>query len=402
MQSSSRRAFLGTSALAYTRILGANDRIRLGVIGTGGRGQYLITETTRTGQAQFVAVCDVYSVRRDKAAGLAGGAAKTYAEHERVLDHTDIDAVIVATPDHWHAPIAIDSCAAGKDVYVEKPMVHTPEDGLAVVKAARTHKRIVQVGMQARAIPHYQEARRRYVESGIIGKVGTVRTWYNENRGYVLQPPPGMERQPDGLDWKRWLGRGPKIGWNPDVYFSPYKWLHYDGGMVMGIGIHVIDSAHQFLGLRAPASVVAAGGIYHFPDRDTPDVVNLILEYPQKVTVTFEAEILSTGTSPNSEAGMYLRGTGGHLLVNRYDKTLGYEFKPNRKNTAEPAGRGAGDPPSAEHLIRNWLDCIRTRRRPIANEEEGHYSSAACWMGMEAYRTQSRVAWHEAWTLPPA
>src|SRR5262249_49664475 len=158
-------------------------------------------------------------------------------------------AVIVATPDHWHAPVAVDALNAGKDVYVEKPMVHYPKDGQAIVQAVRANKRVLQVGMQARAVPHFQEARKQAGEAGKMGKVGLVRTWYDANAGYIFTAPPGMEKKPEGLDWDRWIGRGPKIPWNANVYFSPYKWLHYDGGMIMGIGIHVIDSAHQFMHL---------------------------------------------------------------------------------------------------------------------------------------------------------
>jgi predicted dehydrogenase len=400
----SRRDFLragavATTAASYGRILGANDRIQLGIVGTGGRGQYLMRETNRIGGVTWVSVCDVYSVRRDQAAGIAGGSPKTYNEHERLLEQKEIDAVIVATPDHWHAPVAVDACRAGKDVYIEKPMVHFPADGQAVVQAARQNKRVVQVGMQARAIPHFQEARKKFVDSGAIGKVGLVRTWYDENAGYVLQPPPGMEQQPEGLDWQRWLGRGPKIPWNAGVYFSPYKWLHYDGGMIMGIGIHVIDSAHQFLGLHKPSGAVAAGGIYAFPDRDTPDVVTLALDYPQAVTVTFEAEILSIGTSPTSDAGLELRGTGGQLKVLRYTPKVGYEFRAKGKSK-EPPVTAPGDPASAEQLLRNWFECIRTREKTVANEEEGYYSSIACFMGRRALETKSRVVWDAAWDLP--
>jgi predicted dehydrogenase len=404
MPFSSRRDFIRSgaaiaSAASYSRILGANDRIRLGAIGTGGRGQYLMKEAGKTGAVDWVAVCDVYSVRRDQAAGIAGGSTKTYNEHERVLDHKDIDAVIVATPDHWHSAIAVDACKSGKDVYIEKPMVHFPKDGQAIVKAARDAKRIIQVGTQARAVPHWQKARNEFVESGKMGKVGLVKTWYNENGGYVQKPPAGMERKPDGLDWARWLGPGPKVAWNPDIYFSPYKWLHYDGGMIMGIGIHVVDSAHQFMKLKAPVAAVAGGGIYHFPDRDSPDVVNLVLEYPEKLNITFEAEIVSIGTSRSSEAGIELRGTGGHLRVNRYDPKLGYEYEAPTRGK-EPPITGPGDPSSAEWLIKNWLDCIRSREKTIANEVEAYYSSMACFMGRRALETKSRVVWDKDWDLP--
>jgi len=400
----SRRACLQTltsvlAAASYRRVLGANERIRVGVIGTGPRGQYLMRELNKTGQVEWVAVCDVYSVRRDQAATIAGGPVKTYNEYERLLEHADIDAVIVATPDHWHGIIATAACEAGKDVYVEKPMVHKPEDGQRLVAAARRYRRIVQVGMQARAIPHWQLARQKYVDSRVLGKVGLVRTWYNSNRGYVQKPPPGMEKKPEGLDWDRWLGPGPKVPWNPDIYFSPYKWLHYDGGMIMGIGVHVIDSARQFLGLKHPSAAVAGGGIYHYKDgRDTPDVVNLILEFPEEVNVTFEAEILTCGF-PSSSAGIQLRGRGGVLEVNRYDRKLGYRFTPNPETCSEPPAEGPGDPPSAQWLLEDWLECIRTRRKPIANEEEGYYSAVACYMGLLAYERRRRIEWRQAWAI---
>ena len=398
--SASRRSFFlsALTAAGATRVSGANDRIRLGVVGTGGRGQYLMKELKKTGTVDFDAVCDVYSVRADEAATLAGGSVQTYKDHRRVMEHKEIDAVVVATPDHWHGPIAVDACDAGKDVYVEKPMVHTPKDGLAIVKAARRNQRVVQVGMQARAIPHWQEARQRYVETGVIGTVGLVRTWYDSNGGYVLQPPKGMKRKPEGLDWERWCGPGPKIPWNPGVYFSPYKWLHYDGGMIMGIGVHVIDSAHQFLKLHQPAAAVAGGGIYHFKDRDTPDVVNLIIEYPQALNVTFQAEIMTCGM-PSSSAGLELRGTGGILRVQRYTRDFGYGYTPNPKNSDQPSANGPGDPPSAKWLVENWLDCIRTREKPVANEIEGYYSSVACYMGVQAYEKKRRIEWNPKWNV---
>jgi predicted dehydrogenase len=405
MPESSRRQFLGASvaamtAASYSRVLGANGRIRMGAIGTGGRGKYLMQELNKIGGIEWAAVCDVYNVRRDEAATIAGGPVKSYNDHRQLLDLKDVEAVVIATPDHWHAAIGIDACNAGKDIYVEKPMVHFPNAGQALVEAVRRNRRICQVGMQARAIPHFQRARERYVESGVMGKVGLVRTWYDANSGYILKAPPGMRQKPEGLDWDRWLGPGPKVSWNPEIYFSPYKWLHYDGGMVMGIGIHVIDSAHQFLKLTRPKAAVAAGGIYFYKDgRDTPDVVNIILEYPQELNVTFEAEILTAPGIP-SNAGIELKGAGGALTVLRYNRDLGYQYRPNSRYSDKPAEQIPGDPASAEWLIRNWLDSIRTRQKPIAGEEQGYWSSVACFMGAQALRTQSRVVWNDAWNLP--
>lgn len=398
----SRRSFLvsASTAVSAMRVLGAGDRIRIAVIGTGGRGQWLMKALQGIGGVKFVAVCDVYDVRRAEAARLAGGSVEQYLDYHDVLARKDVDAVIVATPDHWHAPVAVDAMNAGKDVYIEKPMVHDPADGVAIVKAARANRTVVQVGMQGRGLPWFVEAKKKYIDSGIMGKVGLARTWYLSNRGYVQTAPPGMERKPGGLDWDRWLGRGPKVPWNPDIYFSPYKWLNYDGGMIMGIGIHVLDSAHHWLGLRKPSVAVAGGGVQFYADgRDTPDVVSFVLDYfAEKVTLTFTAECL-TCPGVRTSAGVELRGTGGTLWGERYPADTGYEFTPNSKFTAEPAAKVAVKPANAEAILANWLGSIRDRKKTLANEEEGHYSAVACYMAKQAFLTRSPVKWDAAWDV---
>jgi predicted dehydrogenase len=401
----SRRSLLKASpavstAASWRRAAGANGRVRLGVIGTGPRGQYLMREVLKADLAQVVAVCDVYDVRRRQAAQLAPAPVAEYADHRRVLDHNDIDAVIVATPDHWHASITIDACRAGKDVYCEKPLVHTPEDGQAVVRAVRAHRRILQVGTQGRGMKQNVQAREEYVLPGILGKVGFVRTWYHSNAGYIQQPPPGMERKPDGLDWERWLGPGPRIPWNPAVYFSPYKWLHYDGGMIMGIGIHVVDTAHFLLGLSRPLAATATGGIYHYEDgRDTPDVITGAIEYPEKIALTFEAECLSA-PGVRTAAGLELRGTGGVLTVHRYQTRDSLVYEPNARFSQAPPARFDGVGPVALPMLENWIDCIRTRRQTVANEEAAYWSTLACFMMNRAWLTRTRVEWRPEWDLP--
>lgn len=399
-----RRSFLTNSALLATaasagRVLGANDRIRIGVVGAGGRGKYLMRSLVNMkANVEFAAVCDVWDVRRNEGEKAAGAPVQKYGDHRQVTDRKDIDAVIVATPDHWHAAVAVDALNAGKDVWVEKPMVHKPADGQRIVKAVRANRRVLQAGTQGRALPHFVEAKAKYVDSGILGKVGLVRTYYLSNRGYIQKAPPGMERKPEGLDWDRWCGPGPKVAWNPDIYFSPYKWLHYCGGMIMGIGIHVLDSAHHYLNLTKPVAVACFGGNYHYDDRDTPDAVSLIAEYPQ-ATVTFSAECL-TCPGVKTQAGIELRGAGGKLVVERYLPEAGYEYTPNDRFSKEPAARVAGPDARADDLLKDWLDAMRTRRKPVANEEAAYYSTVVCAMAVMAYETRSRVAWDRAWDLP--
>jgi predicted dehydrogenase len=407
MIDASRRAFLRASAVATTaasagRILGANSRIRIAVVGTGGRGQYLMRtlKAVAPNDIQIVAVCDIYDERRAAAAKLAGVPVEQYADYQQVVARKDVDAIIVATPDHWHAPIAVEAMNAGKDVYIEKPMVHNPWDGQAIVKAARANKRVVQVGMQGRMMPHFVEAKQKYIDSGVIGKVGLARTWYLSNTGYVLTAKPGFERKPEGLDWDRWLGRGPKVPWNPEIYFSPYKWLYYDGGMIMGIGIHVLDSAHHWLGLRKPSAAVAGGGTYFYNDgRDTPDVVSFVLDYPEKVSLTFTAECL-TAPGVKTSAGVELRGTGGTLWAERYVQDIGYSYTPNGKFSKEPAVKVPAKSANAETILKNWVECIRDRKKTVANEDEGYYSAVACFMANQAFQKKTRIVWDQAWDLP--
>lgn len=402
----SRRDFLRTSAAVIPaaasarRVLGANDRIRLGVIGTGSRGSYLMRCLGTLGGIEWVAVCDIYDVRREKAAEFAGPHVRQYLDYHQLLDHKDIDAVVIATPDHWHAQMTIDACRAGKDVYVEKPMTSVPEQGPEVVKAVRETGRIVQVGVQQRSVRHYIEAKQKIVEPGLLGKVGLVRTWYNANQGYTVPVPPGMEKKPEGLDWDRYLGWLPKMPWDPKRYFNRFAyWDISTGGQTGGLFVHLVDTVHWYLGLEKPSAAVAGGGIYHFNDgRDTPDVINLIVEYPQELNVTFEAEILTTPPGAYAAvAGMEFHGTGGVLSVFRYTRETGYLFVPrvNRQDKIT----GPGFPTAPEPHLTNWLDCVRSRNKPVADEESGHYSAMACHMGNLAYRQKQRITWRKEWDI---
>ncbi len=394
-QTVSRRAFLGTTMTAASamRVRGANERIRLGIIGTGGRGSHLIRMAKAAGGVEWVALCDAWDVRRDRAAELIGSPVEKCADYRQLLERKDIDAVIVATLDHWHSRMTVDACRAGKDVFVEKPMTSLPMQGHEVVRAVRETSRIVQVGVQQRSLAHFIEAKQRFFDSGLIGKVNMVRTIWNANTGYLTQPPPGMEQKPPGLDWEACLGWLPKIPWDPKRYFNRFAyWDFATGGQTGGLFVHMVDVVHWFLKIRRPASAVALGGIYRFNDgRDTPDNVNFILDYPDNVNVSFEATI--TDLIPRESADIVFMGSGGRLSIFRY----GYRFIPSEEN--QTYGEVAvGGSPEVAHMA-NWLDCIRTRKQPNADVVEGHYSAMACHIGNIAYREKRRVEWKKEWDV---
>jgi predicted dehydrogenase len=387
-----RRSFVVSAATAASamRVLGANDRVRIGIIGTGSRGSYLMGQANLAGNIQWVAVSDAWDVRRDRAKKLTGDDVAQFADYRALLDRKDIDGVIIATLDHHHAHMTVDACLAGKDVYIEKPMTSLPMQGHEVVRAVRQTKRLVQVGVQQRSLAHFLDAKQRFFDSGLIGKVHMVRTLWNANTGYLTPAPPDMEKKPPGLDWDAVVGWLPKIPWDPKRYFNRFAyWDFSTGGQTGGLFVHMVDVVHWYLGLERPLSAVALGGIYQYNDgRDTPDNINFILDYPGGINVTFEATI--TDLIPKESADIVFFGSGGRLSIFRY----GYRFLPAEKNAAEIASPG-----SKEQHVANWLDCIRTRKQPNANVVDGHYGAMACHIGNLAYREKTRIAWKKEWDV---
>lgn len=382
-----RRAFLAAAA-SYSRVLGANDRIRLGIIGTGGRGSYLMGQANKAGGMEWAAVCDAWDVRRDQAVRTLASGADKIADYRQLLDRKDIDAVIVATWDNNHSRLAIDACRAGKDVYVEKPMTSTPEQGPPMVRATRETKRVVQTGVQQRSTPHFEEARQRFIDSGQLGRVHMVRTIWNNNSGYLTKVPAGMETKPAGLDWEACLGTLKKIPWDPKRFFNRFAYMDLCCGQTGGLFVHMVDVVQWYLGITRPVSAVGLGGIYQFNDgRDTPDNINLILDYPEKLTVTFEASL--TDKVPVETADIVFIGEGGRLSIFRG----GYKFWAAGSKEAIVV-KGTPD-----YHMKNWLDCVRSRKDPNATVEQGHYAAMACHIGNIAYLKKARATWRPEWNI---
>jgi len=389
----SRRGMVGAvTAASAGRIIGANNRIRLGVIGTGGRGRYLMSNANKTASGiQWVAIADAYDLQRDRAEDAAGTKVDKYADYRNVLDRKDIDAVIIATWDQAHCEMAVAACEAGKDLYVEKPLTLHPMEGHQIVKAVRQHKRVLQTGTQQRTYPHFIEAKERFIDSGKIGRITMVRTIWNGNGAYRNQKPPaGMTQKPPGLDWDVCQAPLPKVPWDAKRYFNHYVYWDYSTNAQMGgLFVHMVDVAHWYLKVDKPLAAVCMGGIYlGHEGRDTADNINSIVEYPGGLLVTFEANV--TDMLAKENADIVFMGTGGRLHIFRY----GYRYLPAEKG-AEPIIAGA----TPELHVANWLDCMRSRKPAACDENAGHYSAMACHICNISYKEKRRVEWREEWNV---
>src|SRR5262245_24573803 len=279
----------GTSfdAASYARISGASERFVLGLIGCGGRGQDLMEYFAKQG-AEFSVVCDPDESRMQQARAVTQGNAETVKDFRKLLEFKEIDAVVVATPDHWHALPTILACDAGKDVYVEKPLAYSVREGRAMVEAAQHTRRIVQIGTQQRAGEHYRRAI-EFVRQGGLGKITRARVWnvWNNTLGSgggrwgEIGNPPDSE-PPPGVDYDLWLGPAPKRPFNPNRFHWNYVYYwDYAGGMITGWGVHHIDIVHWALGQDAPLAVGASGGKFVLTDsRETPDTLDAFFDYP--------------------------------------------------------------------------------------------------------------------------
>jgi predicted dehydrogenase len=380
-----RRSFLrgvgAVTALSYSRVMGANEKIRLGVIGAGERGTGDMGNFQRDPTVDVVAVCDIWGDHIDRAL-LRAKQAKSFSDHRKLVENSDIDAVLIAVPDHWHVPIAIDALNAGKDVYVEKPLTLTPEEGPSVVKAARLNKRICQVGMQQRSGKHYLQAKQEYFDSGKIGKLTLARTWWHGNTYHLRKAPDALRQLPQNLDWPHYLGRLKWRDWDPQQYWNWRAYLDFGGGQVTDLFTHWIDVVHMFTGQEIPKSAVAAGGVYQYKDgRTAPDTINILLEYPGEMTATFEATLAPGVTG----SGIQFCGTNGRLDIDRGK----YVFTPLGRNV-EPVTVMATGSLDYDH-ISNFLECVRTRKSPNGDVLIGHRSAQASHLGNIAYEQKRRI-----------
>lgn len=379
-----RRTFLHTAAataISYSRILGANDRLRLGAIGVGERGRGDMSKFQKNPAVDVTAVCDVYAESLDKAKQLAPNA-QTFKDHRKLLEHRELDIVLIATPDHWHAQTAIDALNAGKDVYVEKPLTLTLEEGPLIVKAARTNDRICQVGMQQRSGKHYLQAKQEYFDTKKLGKITLARTWWHGNTYHLRRAPASLQQRPTNLDWARYLGPLQWRDWDPQQYWNWRAYLDFGGGQVTDLFTHWIDVVHMFTGQEIPRSATSAGGVYHYKDgRTAPDTISVLLEYPTDFTATFDATLAPGITG----AAVEMCGTEGRLYIDRQK----YIFTPPGRN-AQPVSLAATTDLDVDHIT-NFIECVRNRKLPNGDVLIGHRSAQASHLGNIAYMEKRRL-----------
>ncbi len=385
-----RRAFVGGAVAAMAGVsasgrASASDRVRVAMIGVRGRGFELFQTFRSDPTAEVVALCDVDSGvlgRRLKAAG-AGPNSQLRGESDfrRLLDEKSIDAVVVATPDHWHAMATILACQAGKDVYVEKPVSHNVVEGRRMVEAGRKYGRVVQSGMQRRSAPWVAEVIRR-VKSGSIGKVGMVRTWTNKVRPNIGHSRPSAV--PPGVDYAMWQGPAPDRPFHANRFHYNWHWFwNWGTGELGNNGIHAIDLALWGMGVDSPSAVVSSGGTYILTDdRETPDTQITTWEFPG-VCLTWEHRMWTDHPVEGSYFGLAFHGEKGTLLINE----KGWRLEDQGDPQSHP-----GENPQALH-VRNFLDCVKSRSKPNADIEIGHASTRLCHLGNIAHRVGRRLTW---------
>jgi len=386
---------LASSAKSHARTVGANDRLGIGMIGLGRMARGHLENLLAEPDAEVRALCDVYEPNLRFAAE-----AKTYTDFREVLGRDDIDAVVIATPDHWHALPTVMACDAGKDVYVEKPTSVAIAEGRKMVEAGQRNDRIVQVGTQQRSGPHFKYAV-QLVRSGTLGEVTFVRTW---NYGNAL--PDGIGNPPDGtppkgLDWDMWLGPAPKVPYNENRFgvflddeLEYQRWASfrhfwdYAGGMMTDWGVHLLDVVQWAMDADAPETVSTFGGKFVLKDnRDTPDTLQATFRYPGFVC-TYENRESNGHPLDGHGYGIFFHGTEATMFLDRG----GFQIFPEGEDEGVPMQAQSLGESHARHM-RNFLDCVKSRQTPVCDIEVGHRSTSTAILANIAHRTGHQLTW---------
>ena len=397
MSSISRRSFLtsaaaGAAGLALPgRAFGARvphgEKVRIAIIGCGAMGRAHTYSLAHNEECDLRVLCDVFVPKYEEVAKnvetITQKRPDCYQDFRRVLERDDIDAVFVATPDHWHPLVSIYACQAGKDVYVEKPVCTTVAEGRAMVETARRYGRVMQVGTQQRSMPVFIEAIRR-IREGDLGEITSATAWVGTNGSSVNE---SIQDVPEGMDWDLWLGPAPTAPYSPERYYGFRSFNDYArGGELTNWGVHLIDVLHWGIGQDRPLSVSALGGSYRGDaGSDNYETIEATLEYPG-CTVTWEQRHVNAYS--NKGYGMKFNGTNGRAEMDRGILTIS---RPDggREEIIFPPEQSWAD----RNHHNNFFHCVRTRQKPVADIEQGHRSTTATLLAGIALRTGRTLEW---------
>jgi predicted dehydrogenase len=414
---------LDSERLFAATTVAPSDRVRFGIVGVGMEGTNLLSTAIQLPGVECVAACDLYDGRNELAREIVGKAIPTTRRYQELLDNKEIDAIVMAVPDHWHKPIFVDALSAGKDVYCEKPMSHTPADGVAMVEAAKKTGRMVQIGAQRTSSVLCAKAKELY-DSGAIGELSLVEMTLGRNdpTGAWEYPPPA-DLSPQNLDWDTWLGTAPKKPFDPYLFARWRCWKEYGTGVAGDLMVHLISGMQFVLGINeAPRKASAFGGIYRWKDgRNTPDVHPVLFEYkhiPVYVRLTLGTETPETTRFMGSRGIIelmefsvtHIAQTGVDLapsyycyglparLKNPYFKQWHQEHdpKPGQEPAPETITYKGDDYDDLRPHMWKFFEAVRSREPLLQNAVFGHHAALACHMANESYYRSSPVNWDEA------
>ncbi len=380
---------MGAAGVAFA----ADGRVNLGLIGAGGRGTYVMTEFQKDAGVRVGSICDVYEPNLERALGVVKKAqsesAKAVRRYQDVLADKSIDAVLIATPEHWHHRMVLDALAAGKDVYVEKPLCQTPEQGVELVAAERKTKQIIQVGMQRRSYDLYMQGR-EIIAAGTLGNVRMVRSWWLNNQ---VAGGPGAPLE-GKLDWEQWQGPAARHSLDPQRFRHWRLYSDYAGGIVADQGAHVFDGIHMLMNASYPLSVTAAGGRPHRPGVDTADSVVVTAEYPEDFLGVFSINYAAMKYASRNDQLNQLDGDKARMDIGRETCRVYAAGKEEEVLLERKSAKGFGF--ATELHVRNFLDCVRTRKRPTAPMALGFQAALVVQLANLSMKHGKRMRWNAA------
>jgi len=362
-----------------------SGQINVGVIGAGGRGRLLMNSFAQDPSVRMTGVCDVYEPNLEAGLSVANGKAKAYRHYQELLADKSISVVIIASPEHWHHQMLLDALAAGKDVYVEKPLCHTPEQGVELMSAVRNSDRIVQVGMQRRSYPLYLKAR-DIRAAGTLGSVRLVRTWWINN-GLASGPPDPLKGP---LDWEQWQGPAPRHAMELDRFRNWRNYKDYSGGIVADQGAHIYDSIHLIRGVGFPSAVNASAGSVHGKQSETPETVVVVAEYPEDFLGVFTINYAGMHYPTRLDQLNQFDGDEARMDVGREFFSVFPQASPE---TPAITATGSFSQATDAH-IQNFLECVRTRKEPNAPVEKGFQAALVIQMANLSLEAGRRVKWN--------